>query len=110
MVAVTDFFGTVQLTAATEITVTLDPRYAYQVQHTGKDEANVDDGPSAYPAFLSYATGVTATGVTEDDKYTLVDGQSVEIGPGITTLYIDSIADADGVLAFSRQGIQTRAF
>jgi len=110
MADVTKFFGTVQLTGATEIVVTLDPTYAYTVQHTGKDEASVDDGPSLLPAFLSFASGVTATGVTEDDKYALTDNNIVTIGPGITTLYIDSVATADAVLSFSRQGILTRAF
>ena len=110
MAAVTDFFGTVAINATTEVTVTLDPRYAYQVHHTGVDAALVDDAASALPAYLSYASGVTPTPAEEDDKYALLDGQSVEIGPGITTLYIDSIATADGILTFARKGIPTRAF
>jgi hypothetical protein len=110
MATVTDHFGTVAINAGTEVTVTLDPTYVYQVHHTGVDAALNDDGPSALPAYLSFASGVTATPAEEDDKYALMDGQSVEIGPGITTLYIDSIATADGILTFARKGIPTRAF
>ncbi len=110
MAAVTNFFGTVAINNTTEVTVTLDPRYAYQVRHTGVDAALVDDANSALPAYLSYASGVTVTPAEEDDKYALLDGQSVEIGPGITTLYIDSISNADGILAFSRKGLPSRAW
>ena len=104
MAVVTDHFGTVALNATTEVTVTLDPTYAYQVRHTGIDAAGVDDAASAIWAFLSFASGVTATQAEEDDKYVLMNEQSVEIGPGITTLYIDSIATADGILTFARMG------
>lgn len=110
MATITDFFGTVAINATTEVTVTLDPRYAYQVRHTGVDATLTDSDASALPAYLSYASGVTATPVEEDDKYALLDGQSVEIGPGITTLYIVSVDTAVGILTFARKGILTRAF
>ena len=108
MAAVTKYFGTVALNGATEVTVTLDERYSYQVRHTGVDAAGVDDAESALSAFLSWESGVTATPAEEDDKYVLMDGQSVEIGPGIATLYIDAVATADGILTFSRKGELTR--
>ena len=104
MAAVTGHFGTVAINATTEVTVTLDEQFAYHVRHTGVDAAGVDDAQSAITAFLSYASGVTATPAEEDDKYALLDGQEVIIGPGIPTLYIDSTAGADGILTFSRQG------
>jgi len=110
MAAVTDYFGTVAINGVTEVTVTLNPKFAYQVRHTGIDAASVDDANSALPAFLSYASGVTVTPAEEDDKYVLMDAQSVEIGPGITTLYIDAVAGADGILTFSRKGTSTRAW
>ena len=110
MAAVTKYFGTVAINATTEVTVTLDPQFAYQVRHTGIDAAGNNDPASAIWCFLSYVSGVTATLAEEDDKYVLMDGQSVEIGPGISTLYIDSIATADGILTFARKGELTRAW
>ena len=110
MAAVTKYFGTVALNATTEVTVTLNPEYSYQVRHTGVDATGTADAASQIWAFLSYASGVTATPAEEDDKYVLMTAQSVEIGPGITTLYIDSIATADGILTFARKGEPTRAW
>jgi len=110
MPAITKHFGTVALNATTEVVVTLDERYAYQVKHTGVDATGTDDAASALVAYLSYASGVTVSMAEEDDKYPLMDGQSVEIGPGIGTLYIDAAATADGILAFSRKGTPTRAW
>lgn len=108
MPAVTKHFGTVALDGSTEVTVTLDEQFAYQVRHTGVDAAGVDDAESALSAFLSYATGVTATPAEEDDKYVLMNEQSVEIGPGISTLYIDAVATSDAILTFARKGELTR--
>jgi hypothetical protein len=110
MAAVTDHFGTVALNGATEVTVTLNPEFAYQVRHTGLDAGGTDDANSALTAYLSYASGVTVSMAEEDDKYPLMDGQSVEIGPGITTLYIDAAAGSDGILIFARKGELTRAW
>lgn len=110
MAAVTKYFGTVALNSTTEVTVTLDPRFAYNVKHTGVDASGTDDANSALTAYLSYASGVTVSLAEEDDKYPLMDGQSVEIGPGITTLYIDAASGADGILAFSKKGEVTRAW
>ena len=110
MAAVTDHFGTVALNGTTEVTVTLDPKFTYQVRHTGVDASGTDDASSALTAYLSYASGVTVSMAEEDDKYPLMDGQSVEIGPGITTLYIDAASNSDGILAFSRKGTSTRAW
>lgn len=110
MAAVTTFFGTVALNGATEVTVTLDERFVYQVRHTGVDASGTDDANSALTAYLSYASGVTVSLAEEDDKYPLMDGQSVEIGPGINTLYIDAAAGADAILVFARKGTLTRAW
>jgi hypothetical protein len=108
MPSVTDHFGVVALNGATEVTVTLDERFAYQVRHTGLDASANDDANSAATAYLSYESGVTADLSEEDDKYPLMDGQSIEIGPGIATLYIDSVASADAVLLFARKDELTR--
>jgi len=110
MAAVTKHFGTVALNGTTEVTVTLDERFAYEVRHTGVDASGNDDANSALTAYLSYASGVTVSMAEEDDKYPLRDGQSVEIGPGISTLYIDAAASSDGILAFSKKGTLTRAW
>ena len=108
MAAVTKYFGTVALNGATEVTVTLDEKYSYHVRHTGDDAGGTDDADSAKTAYLSYESGVTASLAEEDDKYPLLTDQEVIIGPGISTLYIDSTAGADGILIFSRQGEMTR--
>lgn len=110
MASVTKNFGTVAIVGADEVTVTLDPKFAYQVRHSGVDAGGVDDPSSALTAYLSYTSGVTADMSEKDDKYPLMDGQSVEIGPGITTLYIGAAANADGILVFSRKGTSTRAW
>ncbi len=48
-----DVFGMVALTAATEITLSLDPRYQYKLIHTGADASGTDDAQSALSAWLS---------------------------------------------------------
>ena len=108
MAAVTKYFGTVALNSTTEVTVTLDERFSYQVRHTGIDASGTDDANSALTAYLSFASGVTVSMAEEDDKYPLMNEQSVVIGPGISTLYIDAATGADGILAFSREGEMTR--
>ncbi len=110
MPAVTKNFGTAALNGATEVEVTLDERFAYEVRHTGLDASGTDDADSAKTAYLSYESGVTADLSEEDDKYPLLDGQSIEIGPGIGTLYLDAAAGADGILMFSRKGTLTRTW
>ena len=110
MAAARKHFGTVALVGASEVTVALDEKFAYEVRHTGVDAAGNDDANSALTAYLSYATGVVVGMSEEDDKYPLMDQQSVEIGPGISELFIDSAADSDGILIFSRKGISTRAW
>lgn len=110
MASVTKNFGTVAIVGASEVTVTLDPKFAYQVRHTGVDASGNNDDEAALAAYLSCASGVTADMSEEDDKYPLMDGQSVEIGPGITTLYVGAAANADGILVFSRKGTSTRAW
>lgn len=108
MASVTKYFGTVALNGATEVTVTLDERFAYEVRHTGVDASGTEDANSGLTAYMSYASGVTVSMAEEDDKYPLMSGQAVEIGPGIATLYIDAAANSDGILAFSRKGGETR--
>ena len=96
------FFGILDLDEDNEVSVTLNPTFAYQVRHTGVDASGTDDANSAKTAWLSYTSGGT--------EYPLMDGQSVEVGPGITTLYAESVIGADGRLAFSRKGELTRAW
>jgi len=108
MAAVTKYFGTVALNGATEVTVTLDEEYMYEVRHTGVDAGGTADANAQLTAYLSYISGVTVSMAEEDDKYPLMYGQAVYIGPGISTLYIDAVANSDGILAFSRVGTLTR--
>lgn len=110
MAASTNFFRTVAIDGTTEVTVALDPKFAYQVRHTGVDTNGTDDANSALTAYLSYESGVNPSMIPEADKYPLMDEQSVEIGPGIATLYIDAAVNSDGVLAFSRKGTSSRAW
>ena len=111
MASVTKYFGTVALNGATEVTVTLDEKYAYMVRHTGLDASGNNDANSAITAYLSYESGLAGVNLSEeDDKYPLLDGDLVAIGPGISTLYIDSTAGADGILAFSRINEMTRCW
>jgi len=109
MAAVTKYFGTVALNGATEVTVTLDEEYMYEVRHTGVDAAGTADANAQLTAYLSWESGLAAVSMAEeDDKYPLMYGQAVYIGPGISTLYIDAVANSDGILAFSRVGTLTR--
>jgi len=109
MAAVTKYFGTVALNGTNEVTVTLDEQYSYEVYHTGTDAAGNGDASSQITAYMSYASGLAAVSMAEeDDKYPLLYGKYVTIGPGISTLYIDSTTGADGILAFSRIGELTR--
>ena len=110
MAAVTDHFGTVALDGTNEVTVTLDETFAYQVRHTGVDADGNDDASSALTAYLSYGSGMIASMAEADDKYALMDEQSVEIGPGINTLYIVAAENSDAILIFARKGTSTRAW
>ena len=98
------------LTAATEIELTLDVRYSYRVTHLGTDVSGNDDANSAKSAWLSTVTGRTGDRSAEDEKYEIVDGTSENIGPGISTLYVVSSANADGVIQFARLGTPTISY
>lgn len=100
-----DAFGYVALTATTEVSVELNPRYAYKLIHTGVDISGNDDANSAIAAYLSTSTGsITADAVyDEDEKMWILDGANETIGPGIKMLYLISTAGADGVIQIIRQ-------
>lgn len=110
MAAITKQFGMVALNSTTEVEVTLNEQFAYQLRHTGMDVGSVDDAQSALTAYLSTTSGITVSMAAADDKYALWDGESVEIGPGISTLYMDAASGADAVLTFCRKGEATRAW
>lgn len=100
-----DAFGLFSLTAATEITLELNPRYAYKLTHLGKDSAGNDDAQSALSAWLSTSSGeITADNTVEDEKVWIADGANETIGPGITKLYVVSTAGADAAIQIVRQG------
>uniref|UniRef100_A0A6M3JVK0 Uncharacterized protein n=1 Tax=viral metagenome TaxID=1070528 RepID=A0A6M3JVK0_9ZZZZ len=107
---ITGHFALVQMQSNVEFEVALDEQFAYVVQHTGVDTSNNDDAQSALPAILSTATGAVGNLAEKDAKFALMDGKSVEIGPGISMLYIDGDSGADAMLAFSRKGELTRAW
>lgn len=99
-----DAFGLFSLTGATEITLELNPRYAYKFTHTGKDSAGNDDANSAKSAWLSTSSAtITADNTVEDEKLWVADGGNETIGPGISTLYVVSTADADAAIQIVRK-------
>ncbi len=110
MAAVTKHFGTVALVSNGEVSVTLDERYAYHIRHTGLDASGNDDANSAGAACLSRTSGKTVDMSEADDKFVLTDGKSIEIGPGIATLYVSAALNVDAILLFSRRGLPTRTW
>ena len=99
-----DAFGLFSLTATTEITLELDPRYSYKLIHTGDDSAGNDDAQSALSAWLSTVSGtITADNTVEDEKLWLANETNVTIGPGISKLYVVSTAGADAAIQIIRQ-------
>jgi|GEM_PF-2535025 len=106
-----DVFGMLALTADTEITLNLDPRYQYKLIHTGADAGGTDDADSALSAWLSTLSGtITADKTVEDEKLELADGANETIGPGIKTLYLVSTTGADAVLKIVRIGNPTNSY
>ena len=72
-----DVFGMVALNGATEVTLTLDPRYQYKIIHTGADAGGTDDANSALSAWLSTLSAtITCDKTVEDEKFELTDGAS----------------------------------
>lgn len=99
-----DAFGLFSLTAATEITLELNPRYSYKFTHLGKDSAGNDDAQSALSAWFSTTSStITADNTVEDDKLWIADGGNDTIGPGIDKLYVVSTAGADAAIQIVRQ-------
>ena len=99
-----DAFGLFSLTAATEITLQLNPRFAYKFTHLGVDSAGNDDAQSALSAWLSTLSAtITADNTVEDEKLWIADGGNVTIGPGIGTLYVVSTTGADAAIQIVRQ-------
>jgi len=106
-----DVFGMFSLTADTEITLPLDPRYRYKIAHTGADASGNDDAQSALSAWLSTLSGtITCDGSVEDEKYELTDGTSETFGPGIGNLYVKSTTGADAVIKLFRIGTPTVSY
>jgi len=99
-----DKFGMFSLTATTEITLQLNPRFSYKFIHTGDDSAGNDDAASAISAWLSTLSGtITADNTVEDEKLFIATDTSETIGPGISTLYVVSAATADAAIKIVRQ-------
>jgi hypothetical protein len=99
-----DKFGMLSLTAATEITLDLVPRFAYKFIHTGVDSAGNNDANSAKSAWLSTLSAtITADNTVEDEKLFIADGGNETIGPGIDKLYVVSTAGADAAIKIVRQ-------
>ena len=100
-----DAFGLFSLTGATEITLALNPRYAYKLTHVGADSGGVDDANSQKSAWLSTSSAtITADNTVEDEKLWIANDGNVTIGPGIDTLYVVSTAGADAAIQIVRQG------
>lgn len=99
-----DAFGMFSLTGATEITLELQPMYAYTFTHTGDDSAGNDDAQSALSAWFSTLSGtITANNTVEDKKAWVADEGTLTLGPGIEKLYVVSTAGADAAIKIVRQ-------
>ena len=99
-----DAFGLFSLTAATEITLELNPRYSYKFIHTGDDSAGNDDAQSALSAWFSTVSGtITADNTVEDKKMWIATDANETIGPGSSKLYVVSTAGADAAIQIIRQ-------
>ena len=99
-----DAFGLFSLTAATEITLELNPRFSYKLIHLGVDSTGNDDAQSALSAWLSTVSAtITADNTVEDKKLWIADGGNVTIGPGIEKLYVVSTTGADAAIKIIRQ-------
>lgn len=106
-----DKFGMLALTADTQITLALDPRYQYKLIHTGADAGGNDDAQSAISAWLSTKSAtITASKTVEDEKFELADGSNETLGPGIKNLYIVSTTGADAVLKIVRIGTPANSY
>jgi hypothetical protein len=99
-----DAFGLFSLTGATEITLELNPRYAYKFIHLGVDSGGNDDAQSALSAWLSTVSAtITADNTVEDEKLWIADGANETIGPGINKLYVVSTSGADAAIQIVRK-------
>lgn len=106
-----DKFGMIALTADTEVTLNLDPRYQYKIIHTGADASGTDDAQSALSAWLSTLSATIAANKTvQDEKFELTDGASETFGPGISKLYLVSTTGADAVLKIVRIGTPSLSY
>ena len=106
-----DVFGMIALNGATEVSLTLDPRYQHKIVHSGAGADGTDDANSALSAWLSTLSAtITADKTVEDVKFELTDGSSETFGPGISKLYIVSTAGADAVLKIVRVGTPTHSY
>lgn len=99
-----DIFGMFALTGVTQITLELNSRFSYKFIHTGVDTGGTDDANSALSAWLSTLSGtITADKSVEDEKLEILDAGTETIGPGISTLYVVSTANADAAIKIVRQ-------
>ena len=106
-----DLVGMIALAGTTELELSLDVRYQYKIVHTGDDAGIYDDEDSAKSAWLSTLSGtITADKSIEDEKFELMDGADVTIGPGCSKLYIVSTDGADGVLKVVRIGTPSNEY
>ncbi len=106
-----DTIGMVEIASTTEVDISLDPRYRYELTHTGIDRSGNDDTDAALSVWLSTLSAtITADGSVEDEKYELTDGASEIFGPGISKLYLLSVANADGTLKIVRIGTPTNSY
>ena len=107
----TDLWGMVALNGATEQTITLDPRYAYQIIHTGANVSGTATANEQLSAWLSTVSStITCDKSVQDHKFELIYGTSQQFGPGIVNLYVKSTANADGVLKIVRIGTPSNSY
>jgi hypothetical protein len=79
----------------TAANVVLDPRHKYQIIHHAKA---IDGATGATTTIMMAVDGVTAAAAVGDSKFFLGSAQSIELGPGVSSLNYDSVS---GSPAFS---------
>lgn len=84
--------GVANLAAGTsEQSITLDPQREYSLGHNGVDSAGSADTNTI---FLSLGSAVVASYAAGEDKFPLLSGSSVIVGPGVSVIRFKTASGA----------------
>lgn len=96
-VGLNDDYGPAILEATTTpASVTLDGNKQYLLQHNAQDTS----GSAVTDDIMCAVAGATASKTSGANKFLLISGTPIFIGPGITTLTIDAAANAPTMSVF----------